>query len=521
MAINLSNLFTRIKSCITLLESADTFAATTVPTNVNAVLSAYTTAVTNADTYFQLANLVSVANSTSSGTTIPAVVQNLISNDIITAVQTDKPQLGTVTIQQAIDEVVSQMVAASATVNRNVTSATASFPASKPCFAVTNLRAEGTATEVCFAETFSVVPSGNRLLINGTSIDNPVTSNWPGGSGSRVTLTPTSSGGFVVNGVFDEIDSLVANKPASWNIVVGTVGTTLSVTDYETQIVTIAGSPTSGYYTLTLSDVDGNQQTTSPIPFNGTNIQVLSAITAVPGFQSVSVVTTGTGPNYVHTIKFNNLPGDIPAIVPNNFLNTGTVTQTNGSAVDTSGLVNTALVFTGNGSQLTSIEQPLLGLSASQQYGFHVRLRRTAGATGVIVFRLVDGSGAVINDAAGTANSLSVNLTSVGSSSYTAHTAFFRMPASLPAVVKLQCVLTTAISNTSKLYLDEMTLTTPTAIGSTGLSAVLFSSPQAMLPTDAYTLSSANNFAGRIQKTFVRFFQRQLPSSASPSISDT
>jgi hypothetical protein len=514
-------LLTRIKSCITLLESADTFAATTVRNNVNAVLSAYTTAVTNVDTYSQLANLVSVANSTSSATTIPSVVQNLISNDIITAVQADRPQLGTVTIQQAIDEVESQMIAAGSSIQKNVTSATAAFPASKPCFAVTNLRANGTATEVCFAETFLCTPSGNRLLINGTSVDNPISSDWPGGSGSRLTLTTTPSGGFVVNGVFDDIDPLVANKPASWTVLVGTIGTTLSVTDYETQIVTVAGSPVSGYYTLTLSDADGNQQTTAPIPFNGTNSQVSTAIRSVSGFEAVAVDTTGTGPNYTHTIKFNNLPGDIPAIVPNNFLNTGTVTQTNGAAVDTSGLANTALVFTGNGSQLTSIEQPLFGLSASQQYGFHVRLKRTAGATGIIAFRLIDGTGAVINDAASTANSLSVNLTSVGSSSYTAHTAFFRMPANLPSVVKLQCVVTTAISNTGKLYLDEMTIASPTSIGATGLSAILFSHPKPILPTDSYTLSTANNLAGRIQKTFFRFFQRQLPSSASPSISDT
>jgi hypothetical protein len=81
--------------------------------------------------------------------------------------------------------------------------------------------------------------------------------------------------------------------------------------------------------------------------------------------------------------------------------------------------------------------------------------------------------------------------------------------------------LTTAINNTFKLYLDDMTMAPVTALGTTGMSVIAFPGIVASSTSDAYTLSTANNFAGRIQTVFSRFFGRQLPSATSPTIADT
>jgi hypothetical protein len=324
----------------------------------------------------------------------------------------------------------------------------------------------------------------------------------------------------IANGTLDDQDELATQSPASWTVVTGTPGTTILTTDFETQTITIAGTPTSGFYYLRVTDVAGNIQNTGYLSFNASGADVQTAISSLTGFSEVEVTTTGTSPNFVHSIKFVGVVGDVPNLVPISFLNTGTITQGNGAAVDTSGLRYKTMVWVGNGSQLTTIEQQIFPASLTQ-YGFCIRMKKQSGATGVIEFRLIDGAGNVINDDAGTANSLSVNLSVVSASTWSPHVAFFRLPTNLPTFVRFQVRLTTAINNTFKLYLDDMTMAPVTALGTTGMSVIAFPGIVASSTSDAYTLSTANNFAGRIQTVFSRFFGRQLPSATSPTIADT
>lgn len=63
------------------------------------------------------------------------------------------------------------------------------------------------------------------------------------------------------------------------------------------QTVVITGSPTGGTYTLTW-----NGNTTAALPYNATQSQVQAALQALPGLWKATVLTTGTSPNYTHTV---------------------------------------------------------------------------------------------------------------------------------------------------------------------------------------------------------------------------
>jgi hypothetical protein len=520
MAINFSTLFGRIVKVADLLDNLKTYQATTIKTDADAILTAWSTLLTDTDSYTNVGSLVSAANSLSAQSSVTSACKSLIQSEIIRTVKADQPTLNSITITTALDEVVKQMVAGGQSVDNNACTVSVSSPSTKATFVVSAKHPDGTTTELAYAETFRVEWNGSALSVRGEPKIAATSSDWPDGSGISTTFSPAAIGGLIVNGAVDEEDTLAVGKPASWVVTVGTINTTIKMTDFETQTVTITGTPTSGYYSLTITDPSSNVQTTPLLAFDAAGSDVQAAIRSLAGFGSTEVTTTGTGPNYVHSIKFVGVVGDVPNITINSSVSPGSIAQANGAAVDVSGLTYRTMFWVGNGSQLTAMEQ-VITPQAKTQYAFHVRMKKQASATGVIEFRLIDGAGNVINDDAGVANSLSVNLTAVSSAAYGAHTAFFRLPSVLPTIVKFQVRLTTAINNTYKLYIDEMTLATVRQLGNTGLYAALFPGVAASATADAYTLSSTNDYTGRIQTLFMRFFDRQLPSSGSPTISDT
>jgi hypothetical protein len=124
---------------------------------------------------------------------------------------------------------------------------------------------------------------------------------------------------------------------------------------------------------------------------------------------------------------------------------------------DTSPLrsVNTySLQFVGNGSELTTIRQAVT-LAPNTTYAVNCWVKTDgAVAAGVLRIRLMDGS-STINDAAGTANSVTRNASAM-TSSYVALNAFFRTPKVLPATVYLEIGLSTAVTNTEILDVTDL-----------------------------------------------------------------
>jgi len=87
--------------------------------------------------------------------------------------------------------------------------------------------------------------------------------------------------------------------------------TTVVASATEVQTVIISGTPTAGTYTLTF---DG--KTTSALAFNAGQSAVQAALRAIAGLELVTVVTTGSTPNYTHTITMTGAGASLTGSSP-------------------------------------------------------------------------------------------------------------------------------------------------------------------------------------------------------------
>lgn len=144
-------------------------------------------------------------------------------------------------------------------------------------------------------------------------------------------------------------------------------------------------------------------------------------------------------------------------------------------------------------------------------------------AAGVLVVELVDGSGTVINDSQGVANSFTVTLSGL-TTSWATKSGIFRTPAVLPSSVNLRFRLSTALSSGSNLFLDHVAMAEGTSLYLQGPSVWAFSNPTNLILGDTYSVGISNTRGG-IQSGFEQLFGMRslgylLPSSGSPTMPD-
>ncbi|MBL9080844.1 MAG: hypothetical protein JNK76_03510 [Planctomycetales bacterium] len=175
-------------------------------------------------------------------------------------------------------------------------------------------------------------------------------------------------------------------------------------------------------------------------------------------------------------------------------------------------------------------------LVAKQPYAVNLWCRNSTNpAAGVAQIDLWDGS-SIINDEAGTANSFTINLTTLGTS-YVPKSGVFRLPEPLPAAVYLRLHTTTAGSNTHSTYFDSLSLDamqqarsgelglTPwikVFSGSTGWSL----DDGAPEGSSVFKIVTTNNWAGAWLLLLERLFQLSEaglfpPTSGSSEISES
>jgi hypothetical protein len=425
--------------------------------------------------------------------------------------------------EKCVDELIRQMnaIIPAQTVERNVVSAVVTTsPTGAPTLLVTDTGGDGRTLQRIIPELIvGRYQSATALLLESGAVQqDKLVYAWPKGSGMRTALAIDSSG-LLTNQSFD-LDTVRANSPDGWVVTVGQIGTTLALTVTEVQTITITGGPSSGYWSITFTRVDGLIQTTSQLAYNATAADVQAALAELAGLSDVSVTSSGTLPSsVVYTIEFNAVvpPGNQSALSVATAFNTGSASVAELTAGQPAYEFR-AMTFLGNGSELTSLRQPLQGLNLSPStcYGFSLQLKSGAATTGgTLIAELVDGTGTLINDDAGTANRLTVAITSVSHTAFGPVSAFFRTPANLPEVFCLQIRLSVAIPVTKVLYLDDCLLLRLTELYRGGPLGALAADSRSLLSTDRYEITVANNFAGNIQTYFGRMFDRQLPSATS------
>jgi hypothetical protein len=191
-----------------------------------------------------------------------------------------------------------------------------------------------------------------------------------------------------------------------------------------------------------------------------------------------------------------------------------------------------SLEFVGNSSELTEIYQTFgtdnaTAIRPFAQYAFNTYLKmNSATASGVLEVALTDASGAIVADSVGNPNAFTVTLSTVSNTAFVPVSGIFRLPRVLPTAIRLRIRLTTTLPTGNNLYIDRAVFSGMSSLYLGGPYVACFSSAVNPIRGDAWTLAVANDYAGKIQRMFDRFFGMAandliLPSSASPTISDS
>lgn len=178
------------------------------------------------------------------------------------------------------------------------------------------------------------------------------------------------------------------------------------------------------------------------------------------------------------------------------------------------------------GATLTAIEQTIAGLTPLTQYAVNLFAKvDVVPAAGVLTVELIDGSGTVINDNAGTANSFTVTLSGL-TTSFAAKNAFFRLPATVPSTVKLRIRISTALSGGSNLFIDTCAMKLATSLYAGGPQAVLFAGATNYGGADTFSIAGSNNYAGKWQGMLNRLLNMPnlglyMPTTGSTLVNDS
>ena len=212
--------------------------------------------------------------------------------------------------------------------------------------------------------------------------------------------------------------------------------------------------------------------------------------------------------------------------------NTSIFGATGSNAIRSTG---SSLQFLGDGAELTAITQTFnstLGTTSNPKpltvYGVNCWHKISTGAVaGNLTLSLVDVSGTVINDDAGTANTVTQNLALSSNSTFTAINGFFRTPSVMPSTVKLRLKLTTALSSGKSVYIDDLAMAEAAELYASGPLVVAFRGGLVdVVKDDAYTITVANNGGGTfqqiVQQNFdMRSLRLMFPTAASGTIANT
>lgn len=536
---NFDGLFNLLGKAFHAQKTINTARGTTIPAELDDVVEALNLLPVDAEYSLAGQPLQSLATTIkSAGSGEQSAIATYAANLIVTAVNKDNPQPQR-TIGAALTELVRQMVANSQSVDASTVTVSATPGGSNTgngLIVASIKRGDGLINENMIAEDLAGLATTDgataSITLRGTPRVPSLSAEFPKGSGSSLSLAAISAeSSLLANGDFEDEDDL-ANAPDDWIVSVGVIGTTVKMTDVEVQTVAIGGTPTSGYYRLLYTNTASDVQATERLAYNATAATVQAALRLLTGLSQVTVTATGTTPNLTHTITFVGLGGNITELTSVSNLSGGTPTITHGTTSAGTAQVyagGKALIIDSDGAELTTFNQRLFGLLPQTAYAFSLwATADVVPAAGVFTVDLVDGiGGTVIADSAGTNNAFTFDAEDLTTSWQHVTTlvggeCVFRTPLVVPDVVYLRIRVSTAVSDTTSVFLDHAALTPMAAVYPGGPLVAAFSGSTNFRRGDSWTVTVANNRAGELQEYFERNFGMSslgllLPSDAGSS----
>jgi len=526
-----SPLFLKLGKIIHAGKTLNTARQTTVPTEIEDILDQYATGSIELQSIPD--PLADVSDGfKSAGDSLLSTIRDVFQATIIRYVKEDEQQ-PTDNLEDALRELIRQMIATNTYVEHIAPTATlAEVDADgNGTVAVSAVDRFGKKIPFAYDEVITIectddaTSSAETFRFRAEPTVAKLAGDWPLGSGLDTTLDaigPTSRQNLLTNGSFEDADDNDTTLPDGWIHASGTTHTP-ALSSVEVQTVAISGTPTGGWYQLLF----GSRRTVS-LAFNAGQSAVQSALRAITGLEQVTVVTTGTTPNFTHTITFTGVtaPGQLTSV---SGLTGGTPAI--GHATTTAGSDNVyrgarSWSFTGDGSSTgLLLRQHLPTLQPSTVYGFSVAVMRSGSSpsAGVMVAELNDLDGDPTTDDAGTSNQVSIAYTAI-STTYALVTGFFRTPAALPTAMQLDLRVSTAFTSGTVVHLDSIVLTPATELYVGGPYVVVFAGNVDFRAADLFTLTVANAYTAEFQQWFQRLcdtdaLELQLPSASGTSAS--
>lgn len=232
----------------------------------------------------------------------------------------------------------------------------------------TERRGDGRIQENALQEVIQIVVTSEStvgtpaLSWQGEDAVSTLSHEWPKGSGlSRQISARTADNSLLSNGNFET--TTIAHTPDDWVIQIGTPGSTVWITLPEIQTITIAGTPTQGSYAVQWEDEEGITRTTEELAYNASGSALQTALRAIRGLDQVTVSTTGTSPDYTHTITFTGVAGDLTRLTSvNHLVHPGAVPTITHATVrngDDGSFKGRSLRLDSDGAEFTTLYQPL------------------------------------------------------------------------------------------------------------------------------------------------------------------
>lgn len=474
----------------------------------------------------------------SGGGGLMSALQTYAGQLLIEMADADNP-LSARTLQVALVELIRQMIADSQSVDASTVTVSVAAGGSNTGdgkLIISKKRGDGLVQENALAEIIAAkvtsdgTPATATISFVGEEAEGSrLSEQWPRGSACRKVINCTdAASSLLANGDMEDEDDRT-DAPDDWIISVGTIGTTVKMTDVEVQTIAISGTPTGGTYTISWANAAGKTQTTIPLAYNASSSTVQAALRLLKGLEAITIVESGTTPNLTHTITFTGRGGNVAQFTATSLLTGGTPVITPGTTSGGTAQVyagGKALQIYGDGSQLTTLNQKVT-LESLQAYAFSMwAICDVVPAAGVITIDLVDGiGGSVITDKQGTNNSFTFNASALTTgwqhiSALVSGECVFRMPLVVPPLVYLRIRLSTAMTNTRSMFVDHVALAKMGELYAGGPLIAAFSGAADLKNQDSWTVTVTNDRAGEIQEYYNRNFGMAelgllLPSNAS------
>tara|TARA_R110000803_G_scaffold23906_6_gene58216 strand:+ start:3206 stop:4831 length:1626 start_codon:yes stop_codon:yes gene_type:complete len=527
MAITFATLFTRLGKAFFAGNTAITATATSIPAEAEDYLDAIAAGTLEVRNTASGVEAATASIKTAGTAFVSSGVKTPCANLLVQMIKEDVVLPSATTLASTV-ELISQMETASSSVNASSIGGSVAYNSGNTGDGVivySTKRGDGKVNEHILGEVLNGAVSST--LASGQSASSmqgePAVANtsilWPTGSGASQTLTSyvADSSANLMAGAFETEDSNASNLPSGWIAEVATLGTTVLMTPIEVQTVIISSSPTTGYMILKFTDKDGKQQNTAPLVYNASQSAVQAALRALNGLASVTVVTTGVSPNYTHTITFTDVPnpGQLTSTETFDVGSIAHATSTAGSANIVRG--GRAMEFNSNGAEVSAMYYPLT-VSAATSYSFNAFFKTdSAPAAGAIKIELLDAiGGSVIADDESTSNLLDVDATAL-TTSWSMHNTTFRTPTVLPGNVYLRVRISTAITNTSSVFFDELCFVPSIALYTGGPMVAMFTGETDWVVGDKVTITPTNDRGGTIHEWSNRVFDLRTNNLLLPS----